>query len=383
MLVHPFAPFRLVDPSSPIREAISSTRFDVCNLPTAEQLLAWRDRVGQIVDVVVSRASTTVPFNAWIDRYMVGEYVFINCYSDQVSLDRSISRISRDSARSFGFHLFLDGEPAAIFRHPSRRDATPADLAISAVDLDQPFQMARKHSAHAEIFMPASRLQSVFPDPGMLHGRSLMPNAPGVPLVIERVRALIRDIGHLVSSEGQVRLEAIVELIIHAYGKSLGVRDSAQALARAMTISDARRIVRENLFDSELTPERVLASLGQSRASVYRLFEHEGGLATYIRNLRLRAAATDLVRLPELAVKDVAYSVGFKSASDFSRAFRRAYDTTPQALRDYDPWYLADATRPANRATESADKGYGEAHRPSGRRVAMLPLPGLARTRRS
>jgi AraC-like DNA-binding protein len=382
MLVHPAAPFRLVDASLPLREAIAPTRFDVSHLPPTEQLLAWRERVGQVVDVVVSRARTQMPFSAWINRYMMGEYLFIDCYSDQVTLDRSIARISRDSARSIAFHLFLDGEPAAIFRHGANRNPVPADLVISAVDLDQPFQMARKHSAHAEIFMPAARLQSVFPDPGMLHGRGLMPNAPGVSLIIERVKALIRDIRHLLPSEAQARLEAIVELIIHAFGKSMGIRDSAQALTRELTISNARRIVREHLFDSELTPERVLASLGQSRASVYRLFEHEGGLAAYIRNLRLRAAATDLVRLPELAVKDIAYSVGFKSASDFSRAFRRAYETTPQALRDYDAWYLADAADVVRQSTESAAASYFETKRPSGQRVGITPLPGLALPRR-
>jgi AraC-like DNA-binding protein len=61
--------------------------------------------------------------------------------------------------------------------------------------------------------------------------------------------------------------------------------------------------------------------------------QHEGGLGAYIRHLRLRAAVNDLARFPDIPVKDIGYSVGFNSASDFTRAFRRAYDMTPHEIR--------------------------------------------------
>jgi AraC-like DNA-binding protein len=63
------------------------------------------------------------------------------------------------------------------------------------------------------------------------------------------------------------------------------------------------------------------------------MFEHEGGLGTYIRHLRLRHAADELIRYPHVMVTDIAYGLGFKSASDFTRAFRRAYGMAPQEFR--------------------------------------------------
>ena len=77
----------------------------------------------------------------------------------------------------------------------------------------------------------------------------------------------------------------------------------------------------------------MLNALQLSRPTLCRLVEHEGGLGAYIRNRRLREAADELVRSPELAVMDIAYGLGFKSASDFTRAFRRAYYIAPQDLR--------------------------------------------------
>lgn len=88
--------------------------------------------------------------------------------------------------------------------------------------------------------------------------------------------------------------------------------------------------------------ERTAARISRdnARGTIYRLFEHEGGLGAYIRHLRLRAAADELVRFPGVPVKDVGYSVGFKSVSDFTRAFRRAYEMTPQEVRLNDYRYL-------------------------------------------
>jgi AraC-like DNA-binding protein len=77
----------------------------------------------------------------------------------------------------------------------------------------------------------------------------------------------------------------------------------------------------------------VLQMSNLSRATLYRFFENEGGLSTYIRNRRLREAADELVRFPHIAVVEIAYGLGFKSASDFNHAFRRAYDMAPRDFR--------------------------------------------------
>ena len=76
-----------------------------------------------------------------------------------------------------------------------------------------------------------------------------------------------------------------------------------------------------------------LQALQLPRLTLYRLFEHEGGLGAYIRNRRLREAADELVKFPNLPVMDIAYGRGFKSASDFTPAFRRTYEIAPQDLR--------------------------------------------------
>jgi AraC-like DNA-binding protein len=104
-------------------------------------------------------------------------------------------------------------------------------------------------------------------------------------------------------------------------------------VARAAAFASARRYIDENLHEADLSPERVLDASPLSRPTLYRLFEYEGGLAAYIRNRRLAQAADDLRRYLNKPVVEIAYGLGFTSASDFNRAFRRAFEMSPLEFR--------------------------------------------------
>jgi AraC-like DNA-binding protein len=122
-------------------------------------------------------------------------------------------------------------------------------------------------------------------------------------------------------------------LIAAAFGKRTGRAGGARAAARAAVFGTLRRYIEANLHEPDLSPESVLLASQLSRPTLYRLFESEGGLATYIRNRRLSQAADELRRYPNKAVIEIAYGLGFNSASDFNRAFRRAFDMSPLDFR--------------------------------------------------
>jgi AraC-like DNA-binding protein len=325
-----------VKPEPPRR--IAFNHYDVYAMPAHQQLLAWRERMGQIIDVVTTRDLIAQPFRGHIDRCDVGEFLFADCYTDGLTLDRSIARISQDNARSLVFHLFVEGDPRTVLNYQTRRDSMQLDSGILAVDLDQRLYVYRGHCRHITIFVPAKRVLDVFPDPGALHGRMLSQDAPAVRLIIERAVTLTRTLRRLSFEEAHREVVSLVELIVDAFGEQAGLRGSKRAIERSMMFAGARRFVHGHLAEADLTPERVIDSLDLPRSTMYRLFQHEGGLGAYIRHLRLRMAANELVRFPGVAVKDIAYSVGFKSASDFTRAFRRAYGVAPQDVRHYRGW---------------------------------------------
>jgi AraC-like DNA-binding protein len=100
------------------------------------------------------------------------------------------------------------------------------------------------------------------------------------------------------------------------------------------------------LNQSDLSPADIVQAFPMSRPTLYRMFAAAGGLATYIRTCRLHEAAVMLAQSPTCVIIDIAYGVGFSSASDFSRAFRRSYGMAPRAYRE-------DSLRAQHSATKS------------------------------
>ena len=318
---------------STLRNGIFHSHFDVAAEPPQRQLEAWRERVGHVIDVVPSSAGIGKPFQAAIDRYEVGDIVFTDCRSDAMLLERSLARISTDNVRNFAFHVFAEGDVDSVtVRSSAQRDA-PAAAKLVALDMGQPVRMHRNACRVLSFFVPGTMLQEVFPDPAAVHARTMQPDSPIARLALDHAAALGREIATLSAPAAEGAVRDAVQLLVASFGKQARLSGGARAAARAAMFGQVRRYVQANLHRADLSPENVLAALHLPRPTLYRLFQHEGGLGAYIRHLRLRQAADDLVRYPHLMVTDVAYGVGFKSPSDFTRAFRRAYSMSPQEFR--------------------------------------------------
>jgi AraC-like DNA-binding protein len=317
----------------PFKDGIAYSHFSVLREPPQRQLLAWRERVGHVIDVLPSRSDLEKPFHASIDRYQVGKLAFTDCRSDLMVLERSLARISVDKVRDFVFHVFLEGGIENLAVPTNRRHSSASVAGIVALDMGQPVRMQRNACRVLTFFVPGEIVQEIFPDPDALHGRTVHGSTPFAQLIIEHIAALARNITCMSAAEADVAIRAGAQLLVAAFGKEAGLSGNARAAARAVMFGQVRRHIKAHLYEETLSPETVLDALHLPRRSLYRLFEHEGGLSAYIRHLRLRSAADDLARFPHMAVTNIAYGVGFKSASDFTRAFRRAYGMAPQDFR--------------------------------------------------
>src|SRR5690606_18389672 len=115
-------------------------------------------------------------------------------------------------------------------------------------------------------------------------------------------------------------------------GADLKREVSARLLADA-ALEPARQYIEAHLDDAELGSVAIARHLGISRSHLYRLFQRYGGVSAYILRVRLRHAVTELIRHPTRPIAEIAYGLGFSSASDFSRAFRRFYGYSPSDVR--------------------------------------------------
>jgi AraC family transcriptional regulator of arabinose operon len=137
--------------------------------------------------------------------------------------------------------------------------------------------------------------------------------------------------GDMYGGFGQELALAALEEAIFLVARELTLSGGSAALSEPV-----RKVV--ELLDRHLAQEHSLTVLArEARLSPSRLthrFKEETGESVigYLMKLRLRRAA-QMLQLPERSVKEVAFSVGFRSPFYFSRQFRNHFNTSPQEFQ--------------------------------------------------
>lgn len=95
-----------------------------------------------------------------------------------------------------------------------------------------------------------------------------------------------------------------------------------------------KQIVERHLGDPEFDIAAICAQLGLSRSQVHRKLKKSTGASTsvFIRSIRLEKGKEMLLD-SSLPVSEVAFKVGFKDPSYFTRAFTRKFGKPPSAFR--------------------------------------------------
>ena len=104
---------------------------------------------------------------------------------------------------------------------------------------------------------------------------------------------------------------------------------SQQALHRAILA-----YVEANLQSATLSVDSILANFGTSRASLYRMFDDEGGVRNYITRRRLLRALIEIAQNPKRRgqIHAAAERWGFSSDANFNRTVRRHFGMSPGTL---------------------------------------------------
>jgi AraC-like DNA-binding protein len=116
---------------------------------------------------------------------------------------------------------------------------------------------------------------------------------------------------------------------------------SRHALARARAplemarIAEIRRYVDRHLCSPDLSPQSICQALRLSRSTLYSVCEPLGGVAAFIQKRRLERIHAILVDPRDRRrISEIAHQYGFVSDAHFSRAFRRAFGSSPREARE-------------------------------------------------
>ncbi|MEU1301286.1 helix-turn-helix domain-containing protein [Streptomyces shenzhenensis] len=132
---------------------------------------------------------------------------------------------------------------------------------------------------------------------------------------------------------GIVAVDLLSALFAHTLdaGSSLPSETHRQTLVLRI-----RAFIQQHLHDPHLTPRTVAAAHHISTSYLHRLFQdEEETVAASIRRQRLERARRDLSEpgLRTIPIHAIAARWGFPRATDFTRAFRAAYDMPPSDYR--------------------------------------------------
>ncbi len=214
------------------------------------------------------------------------------------------------------------------------RGLEPGDIGI--LDLARPAICDMPAFQRLFLIVPRDRLAALLAQ-GSPHGLVIPARSPLCCLLRTHVQMMAQLAGRATAGEAEDMLDAGILLLERAV-RSLGdlPADPKTAL-RATCRLAVMDYIDANLTDQQLSPERLAGIFRMSRATLYRLFEDEGGVAALIQSHRLDRCFLELARSGGrgrvLGVGEVAYTHGFGSEAHFSRIFRRRFGISPSEAR--------------------------------------------------
>jgi len=136
------------------------------------------------------------------------------------------------------------------------------------------------------------------------------------------------------SGSSGLATDLLAGVIADAVGSARSAEVDVERAGRQLLLAAIKRFVRLNL-QAEVSVEQLCRRFAISRATLYRLFEPEGGLWRYIQDQRLHQAFQRLASPAAGRVRMVDIALDYKFASDttFVRAFHRRFGVTPGEVR--------------------------------------------------
>ena len=202
---------------------------------------------------------------------------------------------------------------------------------IAVIDQSNPYDALHDASLTQSIYISRSTLD-------------LKTDTPFAPLVLAPRHPLTKVLHNefdrmyspLLAGAGRLptdctdRFTACVKMAVHRGQQGKDVRAQARDALRDL-ISEH---IEKHLDSPDLTVASLLRTFGVSRASLFRMFETEGGVRRYITTRRLFRAvhmiSTDPLRRGQ--VSQAAERWGFSSNVDFNRKVQRVFGTSPGAM---------------------------------------------------
>ncbi|PNE40868.1 helix-turn-helix domain-containing protein [Streptomyces noursei] len=315
---------------------LDETVFRSDDVPAAERFDYWAELLGRTHAPMELRSDHADDFRACQRVVDLGAVTVWSATYLPLVFRRTPKLIRQSDPEAYHLALVVRGTGAGVWAH-RETEYQPYDLFLNSSSLP-----ADVHSSGAPVTTVALEL----PKTMVSLPRDVTRRIVGVPVSgREGMGALLaRFLTHITDDTTSYqpadgpRLGAVLaDLTAALFAHLLEAGDCLPPETHRQTlILRIQAFIREHLHDPQLTPAAIAAAHHISTSYLHRLFRDEDAtVAAWVRRLRLEAAHRELTdpALQAVPIHAIATRWGFPRATDFSRAYRAAYGTTPREQR--------------------------------------------------
>lgn len=305
--------------------------FSTSGVQAKDRFAAWQEHVARL-NSAVPIGEPPKGFVASSETWQLGAFLLTRNVTPTMKLVRGAQLRQRDGLDHWS--LRVAGEGVARVRAADRHFVIPArqpTLSSFALGFDSEYEAGE----WVTLIIPRQL------DPVL--SAAMARRGPG-PLEGLPARMLGANLLSLARLMGEAREEDLAGLAEGLRGLLRGCllgaarggdEAAAEEAQHALLTERLRAMAVAQIGSALLDPGRLARQLGVSRSVLYRALQPEGGVARFVKGLRLewvRSALADPARAG-VPIATLAEEAGFFDASSFHRTFRASFGCTPRAWR--------------------------------------------------
>lgn len=257
--------------------------------------------------------------------YNFGEILIGTVAAPGQHLERDARMIARQGIDHVLLQFYTSGRSKVAV---GARDYAVQPGQMVAFDLCQPVVVVAEAVSATNIVLPRKLLRDHLPTIENHHGRPLDYGSEPVRRLFHTYLSTLAA-----SAEGiePHQTRKLAEAAASLCGACFQPDEAAASATHQLVAIAIRQFIEAEMGSDAFGVDVIVARFGLSRATLYRLFDADGGVANYIRERRLLRAIRLLTQPGgRPRVSAVAYATGFSDEKTFSRAFRRRFGLLPR-----------------------------------------------------
>lgn len=319
-------------PASAAAAPVPHAVFSTAALDGGDAFAFWRDSISCIFEVEADADVRRDRFHAEIDANMFGPIMLARTQTRAQDWDRTARLMAQDGMDHYMVQLFEHGTmqwegAGGTVRIPEN--------GLVVFDLAREVRTATTDFANMSLIVPRDMLQDRLRAADDQHMRVLHGGEPMVNLLRDHMLSLKRLAPAMTAQQAVEIAPATASLAAACLNAALGDDPGIREGVGLAQLGRLRRFIEGHLSDPALSADWIARQAGVSRSKLYALFESYGGVASYVRERRLRRALLALTDRHGHArtIHEVAMAAGYANDTAFSRAFRARYGIAPNDIR--------------------------------------------------